>query len=355
MRVAQLISHMDVGGPPAVVRSLTTSLKQLGVDVTVVTLHCDPSDPDRCRREDERACLHLRPGLGNFRPTMSAFKEFLRTSKPDVVHSHGFVPDVLNARFTRPSVSTVHNIQQIDYANVYGRFQGGLLSFIHREVLKHIDHPVACSIAVRNSLPTGIRSRAHVVHNGVDVASSARLLSLDRGHQDDHVNYLAVGSLTEAKGIDVLCTLFSAHRMSNEFLLVAGEGPLGDTLSSARLPGVHVLGRRDDLETLRAESCFYVSNSKTEGFPMAALEAISGGLIPLLSDIPAHRELMDRLPVGALFERDDIGGMLAKARSMQHLGLSRDRLIDAHASQFTSKHMAEKYLGLYREALGLTR
>ena len=63
----------------------------------------------------------------------------------------------------------------------------------------------------------------------------------------------------------------------------------------------------------------YASASRSEGFSISVLEALSCGLGLFLSDIPSHREVVmagKDIPVGVLFKQTDIEGALSRIRKM---------------------------------------
>jgi glycosyltransferase involved in cell wall biosynthesis len=87
-------------------------------------------------------------------------------------------------------------------------------------------------------------------------------------------------------------------------LLVCGDGPdasaVGQLLSGAGLADhVHFLGVRDDVWALMKSVDLLVSTSFFEGHPNGVLEAVAVGCPVVISDIPAHRAILD--PACAVF------------------------------------------------------
>jgi alpha-1,3-mannosyltransferase len=78
----------------------------------------------------------------------------------------------------------------------------------------------------------------------------------------------------------------------------------------------------DDLAALVGTATYFISASAYEGFGIAALEAMSAGLVPILSRIPPFEALIGRAKAGLLM---DPTRPEAAARSI----LSYDRLVDA--------------------------
>jgi glycosyltransferase involved in cell wall biosynthesis len=73
-------------------------------------------------------------------------------------------------------------------------------------------------------------------------------------------------------------------------LIVAGDGPLRGELEKLAGETVRLLGFRDDLGRLMAASDVFVMPSTREGLPLALLEAMSHGLVPVVAREPGSVE-----------------------------------------------------------------
>ncbi|HUC40231.1 MAG TPA: glycosyltransferase, partial [Gemmatimonadales bacterium] len=124
-------------------------------------------------------------------------------------------------------------------------------------------------------VPNGIRRR-HAAANGIR-------RELGVGPEDRLV--LSVGNLYPVKGHADLVTAVSylAPRYPALHLAIAGRGELADTLNreaNARriADRVHLLGLRNDVAELLASADAFVLPSRSEGLPLALLEAMFAGL-----------------------------------------------------------------------------
>lgn len=61
--------------------------------------------------------------------------------------------------------------------------------------------------------------------------------------------------------------------------------------------------KNSEISNYYSKSQYYLSLSKTEGSPKATLEAIFSGCIPILSNIPAHQDLINDLGYGYLIKK----------------------------------------------------
>src|SRR6185436_8930063 len=88
-------------------------------------------------------------------------------------------------------------------------------------------------------------------------------------------------------------------------LRLAGEGPLLESLHQLThevdLAGnVEFLGARYDIPELLGESDVFVLATKTEGFGIVLIEAMSAALPVISSDVPACREVLEEGRCGLL-------------------------------------------------------
>ena len=140
------------------------------------------------------------------------------------------------------------------------------------------------------------RPRALVLPNAVDCrrfAFDPRIRQEVRRElgAEDHFVIGMVGRLSEEKnpgyGIRILPEILK--KIPNALLVMAGNGPeaekLEEEVKRLHLEGsVKLLGRRSDVERLYQAFDLYLLPSFTEGFPVAAVEALASGLPALLSD-----------------------------------------------------------------------
>ena len=108
-----------------------------------------------------------------------------------------------------------------------------------------------------------------------------------------------VGRLTKEKNVDLLLEVARAVCNTTDALfLICGDGPLRDLAQAAvrsmRIgERVKLLGERDDVWALLKAAHAFVSTSTFEGNPNAVLEAMACGCPVVVSDIAAHREVLD--------------------------------------------------------------
>jgi glycosyltransferase involved in cell wall biosynthesis len=162
----------------------------------------------------------------------------------------------------------------------------------------------------------------------------------------------ASGRLPEA----ALTMVFGASQ-----LLAEVERKIAD---SATLRGrVHLLGKLEqgELAALYRAADLFVLGSHHEGSGFALIEALSFGVVPVVSDIPSFRVLTDGGRLGALFPVEDAGALGRALERLGSLESSNERTVRraavrAHFERELSwSALAHRALGIYREALARRR
>lgn len=170
----------------------------------------------------------------------------------------------------------------------------------------------------REMLPPG----AHVfqVANAVDVAAirnAAFVYGPYSNLNDGRKNVLVVGRLAPEKAVDIVIQAIRFVPVKHDIrVLIIGEGSLreeiGVNIGEAGLDDrIFLLPYRPDWWGMLKDACALVSMSRFEGQPNVVLETMAAGCPLIVSDIPAHREFLDK--DSAIIVTPDNPAMLAEA------------------------------------------
>jgi alpha-1,3-mannosyltransferase len=180
---------------------------------------------------------------------------------------------------------------------------------------------------------------------------------------------VSFGRFAHHKQIDLLFPLLARLRAGGENwrLIVAGrpaDQSEADLAAAARAAGVadavrFVIAPSDeDLRTLFGQASYYGCLSRHEGFGLAAVEALSAGLIPVLSDIVPFRRLAEQTGIGIVRPAGDLDGMARDLLALHARGDGAVRHLRAHAIRESSRYdwndVARRYADLYRTVLAAT-
>jgi glycosyltransferase involved in cell wall biosynthesis len=261
----------------------------------------------------------------------------------DVLHVHGEVASALclPALAARPSVTTLHGLHLLR-RHTGARRAAATASL--RLGLRAASRTICVSQAEHDDLGDLLGERALartvVIHNGVEPveppsADDRAAARAELGLEPSNTVGAWIGSLHEHK--DPLTPIAAAAELAGEVvLLVAGDGPLRDEVGRAASPSVRVLGFRPDVRRVLAAADFFVLSSNREGLSFALLEAMSLGLVPVVSDAPGNPEAVGETGIVVPFG-DRAGFAAAFAR------LARDEAMRAALSDGARERVAAEF------------
>ena len=216
---------------------------------------------------------------------------------------------------------------------------------MERAAIRRCKYPVACSSSLAEFYSGRYGLSMHAIRNGVSGFCCPGTIS-----EKPLMKAMMVGSLCERK--DPI-TALKAFRCLPEDLCsfhVCGKGELYEVCRLYESDNVVFHGYVDNIREHMVDADVLVSSSTSEGLPMSVLEAGATGCYLVLSDIPAHRELLkENKQCGILFP---VGDDRALAEAVQGIDLpklraSRKARSLAFLQNHSSARMAKEYELLY--------
>jgi glycosyltransferase involved in cell wall biosynthesis len=209
-------------------------------------------------------------------------------------------------------------------------------------------------------------ARLHVVPNGIDVVRFApdpvrrRATREELGIPLDAWVAGTVGRLAPEKDqallVDAMAPLLSARRR----LVVVGDGPNAGALR-ARIAGiqggeyVHMLGGREDVESILASLDAFALTSRTEGLPLVLLEAMATGLPVVSTAVGGIPDLLTDGVTGFLVPPGDGPALTDRLASLSSDGALSRRVGAAGRQEVLARHsvdrMGKDYEALYERSL----
>jgi glycosyltransferase involved in cell wall biosynthesis len=209
-------------------------------------------------------------------------------------------------------------------------------------------------------------SRLHVVPNGIDVVRFApndgqrRKIREELAIPDDAWVVGTVGRLAPEKDQALLVDAMGSLLCATRHLVIVGDGAERGALR-ARVdanPGrdyVHMLGDREDVESLLAAFDAFALTSRTEGLPLVLLEAMATGLPVVSTAVGGIPDLVKDGVTGFLVPAGDRGS-LADRLGLLSMDKALSRNVgDAGRREVLQRHgvdrMAREYVALYESIL----
>jgi glycosyltransferase involved in cell wall biosynthesis len=311
-RVLHVLPDLGRGGGQAVVLQLVAQADRRRFELHVAWL----DGPDDLAPAFERAGASTIPlHHGDDGSLAAAFElaRHIRQRAIDVVHVHSDrdrkvghlaalltgTPVVGHLHSPWPHLGPMHGLG----AGALGRRWSELKALVRRGVEQHVvQHYLAASEEVGAFHVGLVGAPIAIVRNGID-AEAARPISREaRGQLRTEVDVpadvpllICVGRLADGKGQDELVAVLA--ELPGVHLLLVGDGPERQRIEDlAHDLGVGdrvaILGDRDDVTALCRAADLFVFASRSEGLPLAVLEAMACELAVVAYDIPGLRAII---------------------------------------------------------------
>lgn len=371
LAVHHFIAPARCGGAESVVAELCRGMAERGHEVRVSPVLSGPPEDHPFVGELEEAGASILPLVVDdraYRTEWVRARRLLERKPPQVVHTHGFRPDLLEGTVARrlglPTVTTVHGFTGRSWRiRLYGMLQ--------RRAYRSFDGVVAVSAALARDLAeSGVPHAAiHEVPNARPGTASLLEAAEAREELDvpeDAFHLGWVGRLSPEKGPDVFLRALSElsePEMSSTrppaVASVLGAGPLASELSSlARELGldgrVRWHGEVPDARRLFRAFDVVVLSSRTEGTPIVLLEALDAGVPVVATRVGGIPDLVSSLE--ALLvpgERPDLlAGAIREVRKHPEQAAERaERALERLRRERSTERWIDRYERVYRDAL----
>ncbi len=342
------------GGVQGQVLGLARALRTLGVDARVIGPTDGPPPEPGITTVGSSIGFSTNGSISPMAEEQSIASErtleALRVFEPDVLHLHEpLVPGPTSAALLGseiPKVGTFH-----------AAGEAGSPAY---KALRKLAVGAAKRLAVRVAVSPDARAMAEealggsylVLPNGVDVDAFAKVEPMVAARPA----VLFVGRHEPRKGLGVLLDAWTGLDR-DATLWVASDGPETEALRARRTPNVEWLGRiseSEKLARLKGATVFCAPALGQESFGIVLLEGMAAGTAVLASDIPGYRNVA----------RDDLNALMVTADDPHALRLGLRRLLDAddlrarleeaasvHVLDFSLARLAQRYLGVYEQAI----
>ena len=285
-------------------------------------------------------------------------KRVIDRLSPDVIHSTWIVPDRLVSRlYPGKQLMILHADFLPDYTYAYGMFPGLFLTWLHLRAVRRAKLSIAVSESLAGIFRKKYRITAPFIRNGITVSAPCsqdkQTLRKTLGLPENRKVFVCAATLCRRKDQRFLIKAFRSASEKGPLLLLLGGGPDEGRLrkSAQSLNNIRFTGFVFHVADYLAAADYYVSASRSEGLPLSVLEAMGHGLVPLLSDIPQHREIISLTGgSGECFALDNEASFLdAQDRLLKKdYGKARESCRECVRRYFNAKAMSDSYQDYYR-------
>ena len=354
MRVLHIIDSLNCGGAEVMLTAMAPLFRSRNVVCDVIALMRRPS-PLEASLLNEGISLRYTGVQQLYSPRqISALSGML--AGYDIIHVHLFpaqlwaVLAAMRSGCKAPLVATEHN--------TWNSRRRWWLRPIDRWMYSRYSRIACISEATAKALEEwcpGVKDKILVIPNGVPLEQFENAPPAMLDIPPSFARVVFVGRCVPQKDHATLLRAVTAS--PNIHLLLVGDGPLRSQLEEmARSLGiaqrVSFLGWRSDVASLLRASDIYVHSTHSDGFGIAACEAMAAGLPVLASDVPGLAEVV--AGAGVLFPPRDHQALanhlnaLVQSPEIRH-EMSRASL--QRARQFSIEMTVDSCIRLYESML----
>lgn len=375
LRVAHVITGLELGGGGSVVRTIAGALDRTRFDMDVFCIHEGGAYEDDLRRL--QVGVTILDGAWDYRRRLLVYSpskalqlsSMLRDGRYDIVHTHLFPADALGRVAARWAgipvmVRSLHNM---------GGWRTRRHEVTDRFLARWTDKVICCSEFQREvaSAQEHMAPEMSVtIHHGVKLsrfnpAIDRSALMAAIGLRADRRTVGTVGRVIPEKGHTFLVDAIPAivQRHPDAQFLIVGDGAQRAALaarlqSSGHLDRVSFAGARPDIPEMLALMDVFVFPSLTEGFGIAVIEAMASRLPVVAANIRPLTEIVVEGVTGSLVApqcaseiAESVNALLDSADRCQAFGRAGHRRVEEYFTDSIMVRAHEKlYLDLYTTA-----
>lgn len=330
------------GGAAPVCRDISKRYVEMGHKVTIVTMgfknlpsyeFIDGMDIYRvkCWRSKKSSCMPWEQFTYNI-----AAKRFIKKHKElqnvDVCHTHFVIPTgVVSSwyykKYKVPVIITAHGSDVEGYnSKKYVQIMHKLLRPSWRKIVDNTYALVSPSDFLEKLILTAYNVPEKVIKipNGIDID---HYQSLYKDNCQKEKTILLMGRMQKHKNMQTALLALSKVDLGDWKIKILGDGPYRQELeaivtNNSLSESVEFCGWVENNSPAQldylAKASIYITASEFENCPMAVLETIAAGCFPLLSDIPAHRQMVPNDEF--YFNADDVDALTKKIQARINAG-----------------------------------
>jgi len=356
MRILNIIPSLSGGGAESQLGYLAPELVRMGHEVYIVYINDGPYKP-----ELPGVVLYKLKASSNYDPYLlwQLFR-LIHRIKPDIIHTWILQMDILGgilARLYRIPWIIREPSSNIAYT---WTLKHHLRVLIGSGASAIVSNSLGGDKYWETKLPTSCR---YVIANGLplpEIDSTLPYLPINLEKSNAPI-VLYVGRMIKSKNLKTLLEVFATLKNKTKIVgILCGDGPQRTELEVLRHNlnldlNVHITGYLPPTHiwALMKQASVFVSLSKYEGCPNTIMEAMACGCPLVISDISAHREILD--DDCALFTDKSnikqIASTIMKVFQNENASRVRSAIARQKAQVWSISEMSKKYEIIYKQHL----
>ena len=361
--ILYIISRLSNLVPVNILYGIISNLDIQNYNVYILTLHKEDNKNSRYN-DFKKIVKHIYLNdISDFKlllgidEIIKKTNQIIKEKEINIIHTHCIMSTVLASNIKKTKkIATIHCDIVADF---YFRF--GILSIIYanmyRYFLNKMDLLISCGNSVEKSNYKNLKLHSYSIMNGIDL-NKINLKNVSKSKEEiknmfkiknKKKIFVTVNSLNKRKNVIFLIKVFK--KLKNEILLIIGDGEDREKIEklSSFHENIFYLGKKNlkEVQQILKMSDYYISSSKSEGIPNSVLEALQFELPVSLSDILAHRAILEKnREVGILFENNNIKDCIVKINSIQNKKIHYSEFVKIKPI-ISAKRMSQEYMKFY--------
>lgn len=353
-------------GPTNQSLNILVGLQKKCVDVTLLTFDSEVEGDSWLNKFIESGIKIHQLNLKTKNPFIAAkyLRSYVNEYSIDIIHGCGTRVDIVaylaNVRAKKVVTHRSYPDMIAEGAPLLVR---KLVVPFYMHILKRMNSVVACSKSMQKAFLSECNMSMECVQNAVNTdffrpISSEDKVELRRKMGIDNIpTYLVLGVLLPRKNNDIIIQAVNSISDFAGQVLFVGGGPEETKLKqlASDNPRIKFCGSTLTPINYLQISDFFISASLSEGLPNSVLEGISCGLVPILSEIDPHKEIVEGSSVEFTFGVNDTARLIEIIRNTMHFDVKEMSRFarELALEKFTIDVMANNYLRIYNRIINL--
>lgn len=235
------------------------------------------------------------------------------------------------------------------------------------KLLRWLTYPWAHKIIVQSSsvarfFGSSLKDKIQMIGNPVPKFKKTTSQEVESGN----ITAISVGRLIPSKRMDMVIRAFK--KVNDQYprvkLIILGDGPERSALEKMVIElglgnKVQLLGTVSNIEKFLIKGQIFIFASESEGFPNALCEAMSSGLVPVITDYgSSSRDIIKNGKNGIIVEKHDIKGIEESVKQLIEDKILRKSL-SAEALKisetYSIHHIVDQWEGCINSVISLKR
>lgn len=361
MKIAFFTSTLENSGPVNIIFNIIKDLKIEKKNIKIYTL--SEEKPNTRKNEFIKLgcsieCLNMKK-LDIIFGNINNLEKKLRNEGIDIIHSHCFRSTLLISKIKKiKKIATIHSNVGLDYKINFGFFKGIVMKKLFYNSLKKLDLNIACSRSLIKFYKNK-KIKLKYIQNGVDLEKfkknkNKKDLRERLGLEENKKYFVSVGSLCKRKDPLFIVKALEKIERKDFKVIFLGEGEEKNEIFKKNDERIILRGKVNNVKEYLEASDYFISASKSEGLPNSVIEALAMKLPILLSDISAHKEILEiNRKAGECFKLNEVNSLVEELNVLLKKNYKelQNEAYKIVKDTLNSNIMSSKYLKEYKSLL----